>query len=59
MLTGDETEMLSDDNENCQPESEPVLSAGVTLNVERAGKTHAKCVVCIAKVVNGSTKVIQ
>ena len=33
-------------------------NACVTLNLERAGKTHAKCVVFKAKVENGSYKVI-
>ena len=45
-------EMISDDNENCHPDPDTAVntSTGVTLNVERAGNTHAQCVICRAKV---------
>ena len=51
-------EMMSDDNENCHPDSDTALKTGVTLNVERAGKTHAQCVICRAKIEKGGSRVI-
>ena len=50
--------MLTDEDENSHPESEPALNSGVTLNVEKVGKTHAKCVKCKTKLEKGGSRVI-
>ena len=35
------------------------LNAGVSLNVERAGNTHSKCVICKSKFWEGGSRVIH
>ena len=53
-------EMLTDENTNSPPDFETALSrpTRVSLKAERAGKTHAKCVICKTKIEKGGSRVI-
>ena len=52
--------MLSDENTSSPADFETALSRPtcVSLKAERAGKTHAKCVICKAKIEKGGSRVI-